>query len=304
MHNLIFYNMLLAIVFASAANAGAWTQKKGGYFLKIAGGRLSTGQEYDANGNLQRIAQEFDAVLQKSTYSEWVFQGYFEYGLTRSLTLIANFPYKIAGADRTELSDFFPGGTRDTTFSTSGFGDLWASARLNVLRLPVVASLQGGVKLPLGYAKPGEIPGPALGNGETEYQISLLIGQGFHPLPLYVSGEIGYRVRNGALNDEILFGVEMGYTYNNALLKLALTGVSNTRKPQVALEQTSPLPLTGGENMASARLFGDHDLLKLNAGFIYPLSDALSLDGGVFHVISGKNIIASTMFQLGVVLSR
>jgi hypothetical protein len=295
----------IAIIFFSCAvYGGAWTQKKGAYFLKVAGGYLSTSQEFNHKGDLQQIMADFGEVFQNSTYREWSVQTYAEYGLTDKVTLVLNVPFKVAINERVEISNYFPGGRRNATYRTTGFGDLWTSARLHLLRLPIVASVQTGVKIPLGYKDPDEITGPALGNGEVEYQASLLLGQGFHPLPIYVTGEIGYRIREGALHDEIVYSFEVGYTYNGGLLKVGVNGVENTATPPDVFGETIVLPLDGGGGETPDRLFGDHNFLKANVGFLYPIGNGLLLDGGVFHMLSGKNIVAGTLLQLGVVFSR
>lgn len=43
--------VLWLLVIASHAFAGAWTQKKGGYYVKLSGGYLNTTQDFDAAGD-------------------------------------------------------------------------------------------------------------------------------------------------------------------------------------------------------------------------------------------------------------
>ncbi len=305
MRNIQICSIALALLMVSlVAHGGAWTQKKGAYFLKVAGGYLSTSQEFNHKGNLQQIMADFGEVFQNSTYEEWSIQTYAEYGLTDNVTVVINVPFKVAINERVEISNYFPGGRRNADYRTTGFGDLWASTRLNLFRLPIVASVQTGVKIPLGYKDPDEITGPALGNGVMEYEGLLLLGQGFHPLPLYVAGQIGYRIREGELHDEIIYELEVGYTRGGALLKFAVSGVQNTTTPPDVFGETIQLPLDGGGGETPDRIFGDHNYLKANIGFLYPISQGLLLDGGVFHMLDGENIIAGTLLQIGFVLSR
>ncbi len=289
-------------LFNSAVWGGAWVQQKRGYYFKVAGSYVNTGEEFDHEGNRKNILEDF-AVFEDAEYREVAIFTYLEYGLFDRLTLIGNLPFKFATSRRTEISNYFENGMRDVSHTTTGFGDFYVGGRLGLLTLPLVVSLQSGIKLPLGYEASSEIEGPALGNHEVEYEAQLLAGQSLHPLPIYVTGGLGYRVRGGPLHDEVFFDIEAGYTGANVLLKLALSGVNNTTTPIDIYGQPITLPLPEGGGAVPDRLFGDQNFLKLNAGLTYKLRQNIGLDAQIFHLASGENIVTGTTIQFGLVFT-
>lgn len=296
--------LILALLSMSgAARAGAWVQKKHGYYLKIGANYLNTGDEYDHLGNRKSILQDLE-VFENTSYQEFALFSYFEYGLTDNFTVVADAPFKVARSSRTEVSNYFVNGRRDTSFTTVGPGDLKLAGRLALFRTPAVVSLQSGVKIPLGYSTSKDKEGPTLGTGDVDFEGQLLVGQSFHPFPLYFTGGIGYRYRTGVLHDEVFYSIELGVTGRRANFKLSYDGLQNTSTPQDIYGGTIILPLPGGGGAVPLRLFGDQNLSKLNAALLYKLNDRLALDGQVFQMLTGKNIVAGTTFSLGVVLVR
>jgi hypothetical protein len=283
--------------------AGAWVQKKKGYYIKISTGYLRATEEYDHLGNKKNIQEDFE-IYQNAAYEEITTTAYLEYGLIPRLTLVANLPFKVATNSRIESSNYFTGGQRDTSYTTTGFGDLELKARLGILTDgPVVVSLQPLVKIPL-YKNDAGHPGPALGTGDVDIEAKLLAGSSFHPLPYYLTGGIGYRHRTGKLHDEVVFNAEAGATFEKLNLKLEFRGVKNTNTPPDIYGGPIQLPLPGGGGVVPVRLFGDQDYVKLIGEVVYKLSDRVGFSGGIFHMLHGKNIVAGTTYQIGLVLLR
>ncbi len=293
--------VLLSLGSTLPLKAGAWTQKKKGYYLKFGGSYLGTAQEFDHLGNRKNILQDFE-VYSNTEYEEFSFSTYLEYGLLDGFTIVADVPFKIATSSRTEESIYF--GARDTSFTTTGFGDLRVSGRVKLLEAPLVISFQAGVKIPLGYSTDTDQTGPTLGTGDVDYESQVLIGRSFYPLPLYLTGAAGYRVRPGLLNDEYFYSLEAGYTIGPALMKAGVDVLRNTGTPLDIYGQTIRLPLPGGGGVVPLRLFGDQNFTKINGGVIYGLGEQAALNAEVFHLLSGKNTVTGTTFLLGLVLTR
>ncbi len=302
----LWMTTLLVIIFVlinSIAYAGAWVQKKRGYYLKLANSYVNTSKEFDHLGNRKNILQDFE-VFENADYREVTISAYVEYGLFDRLTVVADVPFKFATSSRTEISNYYENGMRDVSHTTTGFGDLRLLGRLNLLQLPLVVSVQPGVKIPLGYDESGDIEGPALGTSELEYEGQLLVGQSLYPLPIYLTGGIGYRFREGPLHDEVFYNVEAGYTAGRILFKASISGVDNTTTPQDIFGEPIQLPLPGGGGAVPDRLFGDQNFLKINGGITYNLKKNFAIDGQVFNIASGKNIVTGTTFQIGLVLTK
>ena len=83
--------LLLAL---TTAWAGAWTQKQGGYYLKLAANSLEAHSDFDADG--KRVTKPAMGELQ-----DFNIAAYLEYGLRDRLTLVAATPYKRLSDKRT-----------------------------------------------------------------------------------------------------------------------------------------------------------------------------------------------------------
>ncbi len=283
--------------------AGAWTQKKQSYYLKVASGYHYATTEFDHLGNERNILADFSDTFQNTEYEEFSIKSYFEYGLFSRITVIAEVPFKIATSSRTEISNYFEGGRRDTSHTTSGFGDLKLQGRWGILDGPVVFSLQPGVKIPL-YSTSTEQTGPRLGTGDVDFDAGALFGASFAPSPLYFSSEGGYRFRTGPLHDEVYLNAEIGLSFEKTFFKAEFRGLKNTTTPPDVYGGPIELPLPGGGGAVPDRLFGDQDFIKLVGEGVYKFGNRWGISGEVIHTLAGKNIITGTTFQLGVVMLR
>lgn len=281
--------------------AGAWAQKKNGYFFKIAINYLSTEKEFNHLGEKIDIFRDLE-VYHNARFEDFNANIYFEYGLFPQFTLIGGLPFKQSVSTRTEESVYF--GDREVTRTTTGFADLALSGRLQIFNKPLAVSIQGGIKIPLGYDKTPENDGPTLGTGELDGELLLLLGRSLYPLPLYTTAGIGYRSRGGRFNDEILYNFEVGYTPGKWLFKLTLDGIQNTATPPDLYGRTLVLPLPGGGGVTPELLFGDQHILKLIPGVIFRFSQGLALQAEAIHVLAGTNTVAGTTFSLGLVFLK
>lgn len=293
---------ILGTMTVQETTAGAWTQKRGGYFLKFSASYLYTTKEFNHLGDRLNIFQE-RVVYRNTSFQDFNLNAYFEYGLWENATLVANLPFKVLTSDWTEL---ILGGnlTSDVTISTVGFSDLSLSLRYRLLRAPLVVSLQGGVKLPLGYDQQPENDGPPLGTGEIDAEGNLLLGASLYPLPVYLTAGAGYRNRGGLLHDEVLYSLEAGVSRGRALLKVTVDGVLSTATPPDIYGRTIVTPLPGGGGVAPNIIVGDQDIQKVSPSIIYQLRDGLALQVEALHIFAGKNTISGTTYSLGVIFSN
>jgi hypothetical protein len=255
-------------------DAGAWTQHKGGYYLKLSSGYLDASEDIDADG--ERVPKAGAGSLRDFSYSAYV-----EYGLRDDLTVVASFPYKRLHDERT----FVSGITRE---SRTGFGDAEVRLRQSVLSAPLVVSVAAGGKIPLwNEDDPGtRVP---LGSSHADGDFRLLVGKSLYPAPGYVTGEVGYRVRGGSLSNEVFYEFEAGATLKRFLIKGFVSGARTTGDCQPTGE---------------VGLIGDQNVLKISPGLIYNATPGLELSLEVIHIAGGCNTTAGSTFLFGVAFKR
>jgi len=264
----------LCLGLAQGVFAGAWTQEKGGYYLKVAAQRLNSRSNFDLGGTRVR-------KLGMGELTELGLQAYAEYGLLERLTLAGAVPYK-------RLADVrrFAGGIgREESL---GFGDLAARILWKLRDRPLVASLAAGGEIPLGYPVDANTRVP-LGTGEPSGDIRLLLGRSLYPVPGYLTTEIGYRVRGGAYSDEFFYLLEAGIAMRRWRLKGYVSGLRT-------------LGTCGA--VGQAGLIGDQDILKVSPGLGYRLGEHFELALDLIHVAAGCNTTAGSTLAAGIVCKR
>ncbi len=300
MHRIALVICLLS--FPGLAMAGAWTQKKHGYFLKISTNYLFTTKEFNHEGTRLDIFQE-RLIYQNTSFRDINVTLYGEYGLSDRVTLIGSLPVKTLTSRRTEL--IFGGQVqRDVVTTTAGPADLYLASKVGLWARPVVLSLQAGIKVPLGYdAKPAN-DGPPLGTGHVDLDLQWLVGASLHPLPGYVTGALGYRYRSGPLHDEWFFSLEAGLSARRFLFKVNLDGLKNTVPPPDIVGQPVTTPLPGGGGALPNIIIGDQDIFKISPSVIYYLRPRWVIQTEALHIFAGKDTISGTIYSLGVVVVR
>jgi len=293
--------LICVFFFSQIAGAGAWVQKKGGYFFKLSGSYLSTRKEFNNVGEKVDLFRDLE-VYTNARFQDLAGNIYLEYGITRRWTGILNLPFKLSKTKRTENSIYF--GNRFVKRTTGGPADLSLFSRYALLTGPWAVSLQGGIGIPLGYDKTPDNDGPTLGTGELSGELNLLIGKSLYPLPLYVTGGGGYRLRGGRFKNEILMNAEVGLTIKSLLFKVTFDGVKSTVTPPDLYGRPLVLPLPGGGGAFPQLLFGNQDIYKLNPGIIYHFRKRMAIEVETISIISGKDTISGTSFSLGIIFNK
>jgi hypothetical protein len=293
-------SVLPLLLTADPLLAGAWVQPHKGYFLKIAPTYLHATEEFDHRGNRQ-IMQAEQFASGGVAFTNLTLSTYLEYGVWDEFTLVAQLPFKALRSERRLL---IGGGIvrQLERLHTVGFGDLSLALRLSLSRKPLASTLQIGIKIPSGYAAHPH-DGPPLGSGELDGEIRLAIGKSHHPLPLYTSGELGYRKRGGPLKDELLYAAEIGLSSGRLLCKLAVDGIWNISTPPDIAGRTVVTPLPGGGGVVPELIVGDQHITKLNPAIAYSLRPGLALQIEALHAIAGTNSLAGTIYSLGILFT-
>ncbi|MEA3328645.1 MAG: transporter [Candidatus Omnitrophota bacterium] len=243
----------------AVSSGGAWGAPKGHCLLELYLKYYWHNSHFDNDGN--EMEWEFGGA-----YKEMLTELKIEYGLYDKFTLVGYFPYKYAC-----WKDDFAKQT------TSGMADIRVGGKYRFFEEPIVTAVQLRGKFPGGYDKNAI---PALGAGQIDLEIMLLGEKSFDPLPCYLKGELGYRVRFEDPNDELPYFFEFGY------------------KPIDKL--TLKIGLDGMEGLNGTGKIDDEDYTKGAVGLIYNLrqgtgpADSLDLELGYGRTFAGKNTGAAS----------
>jgi hypothetical protein len=291
---------------ATDAAAQAWVQPVDGYYLKPSASYLYTDEQYNFQGELEKIAAEDPRFIEEA-FQDITFTAYLEYGLTDRYTLVASLPFKISTTENRQ-TPLAPGDApREISLTNGGLADLWLSIRTRLLQSPTAISIQAGVKTPLGYESEPDNGGPALGTGEVDAQIDVLVGQSFYPVPAYMSAGVGYRFRGGAdFDNEVLYNIEAGYTAGRLFLKLRFDGLQNVGPiPDLAgTPIVTPDPMGGGFLSVDQPNARNQDRYLLTPVLAYNFTDTFAIGAEAYHVLGGKNALAGTAWVLAAVFTR
>ncbi len=263
---------VLTLALASQSFAGAWTQKKGEYYLKLAGGYLNTTQDIDAMGD--KVDKDGEGRLRDVNGS-----AYLEYGISDQLTLVASAPYKNMEDTRT----FQTGTALERRW---GFGDVELRIRRLLWSKDFVASFAAGAKVPTWFEDDESTRVP-LSTRKLDGDVRVLLGKSLYPVPGYVTGELGYRMRGGTFSNEWFYTLEAGITVDRVLIKGFISGIQT-------LGNCEP-----GDEVG---LIGDQNVLKISPGIIYKLNAKVEVNMDLIHIASGCNTTAGNTFFVGVAL--
>lgn len=289
---------LVAALVAAAAPAawgGAWVRESQSYYFKISASYLYTEKELNFDGEEVDILSG-EELLTNTSYSDLGVNLYLEYGLTERLTAVATLPFKVLTSKRTEVSDVIDL-RRDVEAVNGGLSDLALGLRYPLVVAPLPVSVQGDVKLPLGYDNQPANDGPPLGSGRVDLEGHLLAGLSLYPFPGYVTAGAGYRVRTGDLDDELLFNVEAGASWKRVMAKVGLDALYSTGDPP-------DLQRLDGGRVSSAVVVTNQDIIKLTPAVSFLLNNDIALVLEAFHVIDGKNTVTGTTWAAGVVYQQ
>lgn len=276
------------LIFATSATGQAWVQKEDGYFFKLAASYLSTDDVFDFQGNRTPLFAD-DSTKTDGIYNEFTITAYLEYGINDRLTFVGNLPFKIVSNQFVESLP--PLDPRDVTLSNGGVSDLTVSLRTQMIEKPAL-SLQGGVKLPLGYEQNPDNAGPRLGTGKVDAELNLFGGVSLWPVPAYASGGIGYRWRAGLeFHNEYLFNIETGYTLRRLFMKVRFEGTKN-------VEDLADIPPDASTAERQDNI-GDQDIYKFLPTVTYRLTPGFSVTLEAFYTFAGKNTVYGTTWSFG-----
>lgn len=297
---LILFSLLTSL-HASDLRAQSWPQEEGKAYVKLSYGTSTASQQYTFDGREKEYADNVtgNAFFDRSIYA------YGELGLTDNITLLGSLPYK-----RVIL--------RDAAFryQTFAFGSVGLGARvglkpyLGMDEAPLDAlAANVFVTLPTGYTRNLT---PSVGAGQIDGELYLSYGRSFHPIDAYAQAGVGYRYRSSiyALSsavpcqegvdkdciadrkpeygDDLLFGIEGGYTFaKRVFVNLMARGSFSVKAPTEGFSVANPIPTR-------------QRYIKLGGTLaVIPVED-MTVNGQVFFTPYGVNTVKSVDLFLGV----
>ncbi len=291
----VFYPLLiwvLSMYGTPDVEAGAWTQDRGGHYLKLSANYLTATTERGRDGEKVDLFAGSDN-LRDGSFLDFNLTAYGEYGLFSRLTLVGQLPIKYLRSKRVE--ELEEGGERDFNEANVGPGDLTVGLRYAHLVKPIILSVQGSVKIPLGYDRSPDSGAPPLGNGELDADLQLMAGRSLYPLPLYLTGGGGMRRRGGLYEDEIFYQVEIGYTNSRWLVKGVLDILEN---------RANRIGLGNDGSGLDDSLVGEQDCTKLIIGVERAVDPTTRFTIDLIEILAGKNTIEGTTVAVGIAYTR
>lgn len=263
-----------ALLLTATSAFGALSLPAGRTLLRTAVSAYAATEYYDATGEVLD-GDWWDA---ESEFGSVELRQSLEYGLRDDLSLLVDTRFATVTADRNS-------GRRDDQFA--GLGDVGVGLRKRLPAKSVEVAVQGKVELPGGYD--GEREDYALGageiNGEGRFLISGAIGSWSSS---NWAGNVGYRLRGGSFDDDIVFGLSAGIPIVGAFrLNARADGVSNLRSEPLDLETMS-----GSDPRRHA------SYLRAGGGLGIAFTDSARLDVGIAADIAGENTLRGTSFDL------
>lgn len=243
--------ILCTLLLPSPAFAGAWVQDAGAWQVITTASHYSTKERFDNNGN--RVSQP--------RYSKYEINPYIEYGMWDHTTIGANLFLQ-----RAESSGQTNYGIGDTEFFART--RLWHNDK-------AVISIQPMIKLPGIYENRNT---PKIGSDKMDVGASLIGGYSFDAIGMnhFSEIELGYRNRFGAPENQTIANFTLG---------------SHVAQDWMVLAQ-SLNTFRAGYNAGAAYTQSsgdDYTLNKLQLSAVYKLNEQISLQGGGYHVLDGKN---------------
>jgi hypothetical protein len=268
-----------SLIWATGAQAGAWTQPLGKTYLRTAISAYTADRYFDDTGNVN----DGDWWDPESSFSAATISQILEYGWREDITFLFDARFKSLVADR--------GSSQRGNDQVSGLGDIGLGLRKKLRTKSLVAAIQGRVELPGGYdaARTDYALGSGEVNVEGRFQLGGTLGGG---RPSWWNGEAGYKFRGGDYGDEILFGLAAGVEVAGSFwVRLGFGVVSALETRFVDIEDPQQRDPSQSASYAS-----------IGGALTWALSPGASLEVGLSRDVAGENTFQGQSLELAVEL--
>jgi len=274
--------ILISIIFSFASfvlfAGGGWPQPHHGGYFKLSQNYIRSPYFFGPDGSIVDIT-----TVQLFTTSI-----YGEYGFTNRLTGILYFPFFVRNTLNETVYNQSGQVVPGDEFQSIGDTDLSVKYAL-IMNKPVILSATILLGLPLGKSTGGAGQILQTGDGEFNQMIRLDASSSFYPKPAYVSAYVTFNNRTNDFSDEIRFGAEVGLAFKKFIPILKLNVVQSL--------------YNGNAEVVQNGIFSNNtEYVSPTVELNYQCTEKLGISGSGGFAFSGKNILASPNWSLGVYL--
>ena len=278
-----FIILVISILYIQNISAqSAWTREKGGFYGKFGFYNVSGSEYYNTEGK----------PSVSNTFTQQAFALYGEYGITKNINAIVNFP-------------FLKFNKYNVTETVAGIGNPQIEFKFAILKKIPVVALSVGAEIPFAnqtnlafYKEVNTTLGikefinlPA-GTPDFNYWGTISVSSGLGSVPGWVSAFFQYNVRTQNFSDRLKYGFEVGYKWSPKFwTNVRLVSLTNGKD-----KENVPV---GGIINGQRTEFG-----SLGVGAAYEVAKhwSVTLDYQTFanFLVQPKNVYTAPFFQVGV----
>ncbi len=273
--------LTLALLIAVAVNAfagGGWPQPKRSGYFKLSQNMIRSPFFFSPSGEIVDI----------TTIGLYTTSAYGEYGITDRLTGIAYMPLFV----RSTLNEirYNQSGRTEPGDALNALGDAEVAIKYGLItNKPVVVSATLLLGLPLGETGGGTSGILQTGDGEFNQMVKVDASFSLYPKPIYVSAYAGFNNRTRNFSDEVRVGGEIGFTLKKFIPILKVNVVQSL--------------FNGGTAVAENGIFSNNtEYVSPTVELNYQLTDQWGISASGGFAFSGRNILASPNWGLGIYL--
>ncbi len=271
-------SLLLMIITLGASAQGAWPKKQNEGFFKLSQSVIVSDAFYSPEGTIQDI----------KTAGVHISSIYAEYGLTDKLTAVAFVPFLFRNTINRQ--EFLVSTNEEEGDESNSFGDFNIGLQYSLLQKgPFVLSTSLLLGVPSGETAGGESMILQSGDGEFNQLLRVHAGYSFYPKPFYAAAYAGVNNRTKDFSDEFHFGLEAGAAFQSGFfVALKLAVVESFMNGDASASQTG--------------IFSNNtEFISFGPELAYSFGNNWSVAGSALGAFSGRNILASPMYSLGIV---
>ena len=268
------------LVGSSAFAGGGWPIPKGKGFFKLSQNAIRSDGFFTPSGDIVDIP----------TTSIYITSLYGEYGITDRFGVIAYAPFfSRATLNRQALpngDELAPGD------EVNSLGDFDLSVKYGLItNKPIVLSTTLTIGLPFGNDMGGETRLLQTGDGELNIMLSVEASRSFNNGKSYINTLVAFNNRSENFSDELRFGFEIGHRisdkFSGALKVLSVNSLNNGSDLET--------PVNG--------IFSNNiEFLAITPEVSYNLNEKYGVSASVGFAASGKRVLASPNYSLGIFL--
>jgi hypothetical protein len=282
MKNKKIFTLLTLLIFSQTAMAGGgWPQPKGKGYFKLSQYSIISSSYYSPSGEILDIA----------TAGIHISSLYGEFGITNRLTGIAYVPF-FSRATLNEQQSARTGTVIAEGDALNSFGDTDIGFKYGIIvDKPIVVSAGLILGLPLGKSSGGTTGVLQTGDGEFNQIVSIEASRSLNKGKSWISGIVAFNNRSENFSDEFRLGLELG------------TKLSNKWFANVKVFNVNSLNNGSDLEAPSNGIFSNNiEYVAITPELSYQWTDKYGITGAVGFAASGKRVLASPSYSLGVFL--